>query len=391
MPNPATMGGTAQGTQGKGRGQAVAPIVPFIRASAEHVEPGGIDLSRQLTTTGPQDYGLSSIPAYGYARSMAVHVTGSGAAGTPTFHEDFPFSAYTGLQLTEPNGAVIDQFTNGYEMMIANKYGGYRYPEGADPRSSPLYTTDAAGNFSFFLRYPIEISSRDGLGSLPNQNAASEFKIRHQVATGAANGGVYGATAPTTQPTMRVVGHLEAWDQPESGAAGMTNQTMPPAMNTTQFWSSQVINVGAGFQTVRFSRVGNYLRNLIIICRRVSGTRAQGDTDFPDSPSLYLDTRPLATMSKSLWKQYMYERYGYGGRAPGGAAAPALDAAGGLDAGVFALDFTHDFAGFAGLETRDLWLPTMGSTRFELQGTFANACTLTVLTNDVAIAGNVFL
>jgi len=58
---------------------------------------------------------------------------------------------------------------------------------------------------------------------------------------------------------------------------------------------------------------------------------------------------------------------------------------------VFVLDFTHEFDQSLGQENRDLWLPTLGSSRFELQGSFGAACSVTVLTNDVAIAGPVFL
>jgi hypothetical protein len=85
----------------------------------------------------------------------------------------------------------------------------------------------------------------------------------------------------------------------------------------------------------------------------------------------------------------MYERSGYGGAV--GATIPANDAAQGLDNGVFVYDFMHEFDGMLGRENRDLWLPTLGSTRLELQGSFGAAGTLTVLTNDVAIAGNVFI
>jgi hypothetical protein len=156
-------------------------------------------------------------------------------------------------------------------------------------------------------------------------------------------------------------------------------------MNTTQFWTTQVLNYGAGQQTLRFTRVGNYIRNLILVARRNSGTRANGDSDFPDPATLQLDTRPLDIVERNNWKNQMYERTGYG------ANGAANDAAGGLDSGVFVYDFAHEFNGTLGLENRDLWLPTLTSTRLELQGNFANAGTLTVLTNDVAVAGNVFM
>lgn len=392
MPSAATLGGTGQGTQKNGRAQqAPIPMVPFIRASAEHREPTGIDVQRQLLITGTQNLGVFDIPAYGYVRNIVLVVTASGAAGAPTFHEDFPFSSVVDVALTEPNGAVIAQFGNLWECMIANKWGGYRAALGADPRQAPSFSTDATGNFSYIVRIPVELNLRDGLGSLPNQNAAAVFKLRMTLASGAVNGGLYGATVPTTQPTVRVQAYLEAWDQPEANVAGQSNQITPPAMNTTQFWSSQPVNVSAGYQTIRLTRVGNYIRNLILVYRRAAGTRALGDADFPDPISFFLDTRPLDQVSKLLWKHTMFERSGFGGRAPGGAAAPTVDTAGALDAGVFVYDFTHEFDGCLGLENRDLWLPTLGSTRLEFQGTFANAGVLTVLTNDVAIAGSVFI
>jgi hypothetical protein len=348
-----------------------------------------------LVTTGGQDLGVFDVPAYGYVRSIFLVVTASGGAGAPTFNADYPFSVLRDIALTEPNGAVIAQFNSGYDLMLANKWGGYRFADGADPRKSPAYVSGAAvGDFTFVLRIPIEINLRDALGALPNQNAAATFKLRLGLASGAANGGLWTGTAPTTQPSVRVQAYLEAWDQPETAVAGQTNQVTPPAMNTTQFWSSQVFNVGSGTQTIRLTRVGNYIRNLILINRgNADGLRATGDTNFPDPATIYLDTRPMDTISKAMWRHTMYERSGMGGRAQGGVltAALAADAAGGLDAGVFVYDFTHEFDGSLGQENRDLWLPTLGSTRLELQGSFAAASTLTVLTNDVAIAGSVFI
>jgi hypothetical protein len=396
VPTAATMqtaGGTQQTTK-NGKAQNVMPIVPFIRASMEHREPCGIDVQRQLLTSGAQDLGVFDVPAYGYIRAITLVVSGTGGTGSPAFYEDGPFSVLQNVALTEPNGAVIAQFNTGYELFLANKWGGYANPIGADARLAPTTSTDATGNFSFVLRIPVEINGRDGLGALPNQNAAATFKLRMSLASGAGavTGPLY-TTAPTAQPTVRVQVYLEAWDQPEVAVAGQTNQVTPPAMNTTQFWSSQIYNVGAGAQTVRLTRVGNYIRNLILIHRRASSTRVNGQTDWPDPLSVILDARPIDTASKVLWTEQMYRRSGYGSRAQYAAltTAETKDLAGSLDSGVFVFDMTHEFDQTLGRENRDLWLPTLGSTRLELQGTFGQAGTLTVLTNDVAIAGPVFL
>lgn len=402
MPTAATMqtaGGNAQGTRGRGQTQQVLPTVPFIRASGEHREPAGIDVTRTLTTAGIQDLGVFDIPAYGYLRSLLLVVTATGSAGTAiTTNEDYPFSVLQNIALTEPNGAVIAQFNSGYDLMLANKWGGYRHVMGSDPRMSPSFSAVPAGgsaaDFTFVLRIPIEINLRDALGSLPNQNAAATFKFRCQLASGAASAGLWGGTAPTTQPSVRVQAYLEAWDQPESASGGQTNQVTPPAMNTTQFWSTQVFNVGSGQQTIRLTRVGNYIRNIILVNRNAgNSTRATGDTNFPDPVTIYLDTRPMDIVPKTVWKHTMFERGAFGGRAAGGAlnAVVAADGAGALDNGVYVYDNTHEFDGSLGHENRDLWLPTLGSTRLELQGSFGAASTLTVLTNDVAIAGSVFI
>lgn len=394
MPTAATTGGGTQQTGAARRGgndKAVIPVVPFIRASAEHREPAQIDFTRVLTAIGTQSPGGLEIPAYGYVRSLVLIVTATGAVGG-TLAENGPWTVLQNIALTEPNGAVLEQFTDGFELYLANKYGGYRWPGGADPRTSPAYTQDAAGNFTFVLRIPIELNLRDALGALPNQNSAATFKVRMDLANGASGAGLYTGTAPSPQPSVRVVGYLEAWDQPEASSGGMTNQVTPPAMNTTQFWSTQVLNPGAGQQTLRLPRVGNYIRTLIFILTRNAGTRANGDADWPDPVTFFFDTRPLDTIAKALWRNQMFERSGLGGRAPGGALTSALanESAGGLDNGVWVYDFHHEFDGGYGREMRDLWLPTLGSSRLEIQGNFASAGSLRVMTNDVAVAGSVF-
>jgi len=79
MPTAATTQ-TAGGSSGKTSGkssQQVMPTVPFIRASAKHREPTGIDTSKVMTTSD-QDLGVFDIPAYGYVRYITILVTASG-------------------------------------------------------------------------------------------------------------------------------------------------------------------------------------------------------------------------------------------------------------------------------------------------------------------------
>lgn len=395
MPTSATTaGGTQQSKRPNGSGSgAVAAVVPFIRASAEHREPAGIDVSRQITGAD-QDMGVFDIPAYGYVRSIVLLVTAAGGTGgspAVTLDEDAPFSGLKNIALTEPNGATLSQFNTGHQLYLADKWGGYRDSVGADPKASPVYSAPGATftGYSYMLRIPVELNLRDGLGSLPNQNAAATFKLRMTLGSSASYGT---GTFPSTLPTVRVRAYLEAWDQPEVQTAGATNQLTPPAMNTTQFWSYQSFTVNAGMNTIRLTRVGNYIRNLIFIWERGGTSRLNGETDLmaTDPVTLYLDTRPLDIIEPNNWKHQQFERTGFGGAV--GATVPANESPQGLDNGVRGYDFMHEFDGTLGRENRDLWLPTLGSTRLELQFTNgANAGTLTVLTNDVAIAGPVFM
>lgn len=396
MPTPATQtpggsaGGTSQTTAG-GAGQSAVGTVPFVRASQLHRESAGIDVTK-LQTVAQQDLGAFPIPAYGYLRALRILVNATGGAGTTTVaYEDAPFNALASILLSEPNGAIIAQFNTGYDLYLANKYGGYTWA--GDARQNSAYGLSAGSNmnYSFMLRIPVEIDTRDGLGSLPNQNAAAPFNLRMQLA---AIGTVFSSGTLTTPPSVRIRVYAEEWDQPDMSTNGVPNQTTPPAMNTTQYWSVQQYAVNAGTINIRLTRMGNFLRNLIFVYRASGGTRAgAGLSNFPNPATLYWDTRPLDLIEQNNWQTQMYERYGY--YPPGVVIFPGVtaagDAAGCQDVSVFTYDFTSEFTGHAGFENRDLWLPTIGSTRLELGGTWGTAGTLYVLTNDISVAGNVFL
>jgi len=177
-------------------------------------------------------FGPTSLPAYGYARSVIVLVTASGGADsgeTVAVTADAPWNVISQIQLTDVNGAPIFGPFGGYNWMLANLFGGYVFNQA--PVNSPLYTApvvgaSASGNFQFMLRIPLEITSRDGLGSLPNQNAASTYKMTY---TQAASTTVY-STPPDTLPTIRVRAWLEAWTQPDPvDLMGRPQATVPPA------------------------------------------------------------------------------------------------------------------------------------------------------------------
>lgn len=434
MPSAATQSPGTAGAQNRG-GNMPRPTIPFIRASARHVEAPFFDQTFTMNAN-LQDFGVIEVPAYGYIRNLVVVVTAvtSANAAAVTFNEDAPWTAIQNVQFNEPNGAQIVQVNDGYELYLIDKWSGFMGPGGSnDHRADPLYFQTAGavatgGSFAYIVRVPIELDLRSGLGALPNQAANATFRIRAGLAPLSV---VYGV-APTTGPAVRVRIFAETWDQPEISSGGASNQTTPPAMNTTAFWSRQVYNLGGGgSQTTRLTRVGNYLRNQIFILRSgAAGVQGAGQrfnaeqlwttpqTTLGTTPvatsdgqvTFFIDSRPIQVINDRYWHMLMWERsgiygsflsqpelvdgtYGYLGYGAAANAQNASDGPYGLDYGVRVLDWMTEFDGNYGRENRDLWQPTLGSTRFELQsnyGVLTNG-TLTVLTNDVAIAGNVFL
>lgn len=364
-------------------GQAPQLVIPFVRASDENIQPGNLDRTTAVLGANSQDLGIIDLPAYGYISHLYIKVTATGGAAglnNAVAREDAPFNVLRDIALTEPNGAYIVQFNDGWQAYLAHKYGGYLPPYAADPRAYPNFSGVAtSGNFEFVLRIPVAVSVRDAVGALANQDSAGQFKLRLKV--GAASD-VY-STQPDTKPTVRVEAWLASWDQPEAVSAGVANQTEPPAHGTTSFWSVQSgINVVAGQNTIELKRKGNYLRQIIFVLRRAGTSRANGQSDWPTETRFLRDAFPARYYDDEIWRCQMFERTGFD---------QTVETKFGLDNGVRFHDYMHEFDGGLGRENRDLWQPTRGSTRLELAGSFANAGTLDVIYNDVAIAQNVFL
>lgn len=372
----ATMKPAAAPAQGD---QAVpTALVPFTRAAFEHTEQF-LDVSQALSAS-TQPLGPIDVPAYGFARGIWVEATATGGTGVAAVAQpDAPFSVFDAIQLLDVNGAPIYGPLSGFETYLVDKYGGYFPPEVADAkRNTDHQAVQTSGNFSILLYIPLETNGRDALGALANLNGASTYKLRFDVAP---TSRIY-STNPTGLPTLRIRAWLDAWSQPpQTDLRGNAQAITPPAHGTTSFWSKQVFNLAAsGFQSLKHQRVGNYLRGLIFVYRDVSGVR--NSTNFPAPLDIYWDSRLMKSYQPIVWRTRMGQKFGLTG---------TVDTAGALDTGVLVEDYIHEFTGSAGYELRDGWLPTVQSTRLEFNGTFGAAGTLTVITNDVSPAGDIFV
>lgn len=364
---------------------------PFGRAAILHREAAGYDELRPMNAS-VQNLPDVVVPAYGYLRYIKIVVEGTGATGgTPVFNEDAAGSVIQDIVLQEPNGAQIISVPSAWWLMVPiQKYSGFRYA--TDPRTSHTYGVTATGNFKFTFTLPLEIGQRDGgLASLPNQNSAAAFRCRMNLAPAST---VY-ATPPTTLPTVRVRAYMGSWDQPEDVADNMQNATTPPSLNSTSFITVTQFPINQGNQSIRLSRVGNFLRTLNFVFKAKDttdltkpATRRLGDAAFPKTAEILYDTRPQDVISREEWLDQIQDRYHT--KSNIGTTVIAPDQPYGRDYGVFPYDFAHEFDGKVGAELRDNLQRTLSSTRLEIRGQWDAPGTLYVATNDVVPVGNIW-
>jgi hypothetical protein len=375
MPTPATLApDRPKAEAAKSAGQPAAAPNPFVRASREVVETFH-DRATQMGA-GQVQVADVEVPPFGYLRSIVLTVEGTGGvagAAVVAAREDAPWNVLQDVQLVDVNGRPLTGPLTGFDLFLAAKWlPGTIQPPASNPANLPTFAAiDAAGNFSFQLRIPVEVSARDALGALPNQSSSAEYRLSYTIA---GSGDVYATAPATTLPTVRVRCHMETWAPADAvDPRGVPNQVQPPHVGTTQHFVKSLPVIQAGEQRIRHQRVGNMIRGLILVLRNTANPRLRTTVDFPDLIRLEWDGKNLFVGRRDYLRNLMYERSGM---------VP--------DTGVLLIDFAHDFDGRIGNEMRDQWLPTTSATRFELVGNFgANAGKLDIITNDVAPVGAV--
>jgi len=301
------------------------------------------------------------------------------------------------------------QVSTGFHAAMIQKYGFYRNQN--DPRLDPNFTV--SGSWATFgVRMPFELDLRDGLGALPNKDAAAPFSLLLTLNTLT---NVFGS-GQGTSPTLTVEAWLEAYDQPPTTLNGQPVQTTPPNMNTLQRWTEQNITMSTGQFDARVRKLGNYLRMLLPIMKNSSSVRIGGlaggtaaslaSTNFADPVQIVLDEDVKDNISLADWYRRIWEVYGYGQIFPGtattvssgtsGTAAAVgatpnqgQDTAGGLDTGVFPIPYFCDTRDIT--ENVNFYLPTIESEDYLLRGSWGSACSkLVTLVCEVLPQGDIF-
>lgn len=365
--------------------QQAPPAIPF-RVGVQPAEL--VDFSNVTTmTTSAQNLPVYNVTPNVWQRGFWILTQvsyPSNAVATlvlqtasPFAGQNFPFSLWNTITFSDINSKPIvgGATFSGYDLYVANKYFGY--VNQGDARASvvysaPLTSTPTGAQFALYL--PLEVATRTGLGSLENKSTASTFKIQLTLES---TTNIF-STGPTNAPvvTTRITS-----DSYFSAKVPGTSSA-PPAAGATQYLIKGSYPSLSGSQSPIIQQgLGYPLRNLCLINYDVSaGTRAAGDTDFPDPLQfLYLGTSMFSRI-KTLWLERMSRYYNY--------TSTTRDGANGLENGVYNIWFNGDFSNGPGDELGNAYLPTQAGSLLQFIGTWTANSNLYVIANYIAAPNN---
>jgi hypothetical protein len=370
-----------QSASGSPAGQTPVPAAPFRAGTFRTLSSDGYNVTQALGTTATQLTPYSPSPnAYLRGVWITAVCTTTNSGTTPALAADAPWNVYQSVTFQDANEKPIIGPFDGYTLMCVNKFGGYL--KLGDPRANAVYSVttgsgSGAGSFTFVLYVPLEIVSRDALGSLQNKSSSSSFQLLLTVNT---TTNVY-STAPSGAQSLLTTCYEDGWVQPKStDNSGVPLSGAPMQLGTTQYWTRGTYNALNGSQQVQLNQgLGYPIRNFMAINYDVSAnTRATGDTDWPTTTQYLFKGTSMWNVSKTLWQAQMSSSFGL--------SSTSTDAANGRENGVYILPFDEDFGLGVGAELRNGYLPTQQGDQFQLIGTFNGNSTLYWVANYVAPA-----
>lgn len=309
------------------------------------------------------------VPTFGYLKRLLLLVTctTAGNAAATAFNADAPWNIFRNVLFKDVNGTPIVNLS-GYQLFLVQKYGGYELfrPEASTLTFSTTTGAGATGG-SFTLVHEIPICfGRDGLGALANMDASQQYQLDLTLGNTA---DLY-SVAPTNPGTVSIQLIAECFaNPPQVDQFGNTNEVQPPGFGTAQYWSQTVFNLNTGENTIQLTRLGNTIRNHLLVWR--TGAGARSETVLPTGSITWEWDAGIRFQETVLARRYIsYRNDGFDN-----------------DTGVMVYQYTTDPEGLPLAEYGDQWWQTLGSTRLIIRTTPALTGTLEVITNDAVIVG----
>jgi len=355
----------------------------FLVGTQDVIEGG--DYDQTITATNAGAFLPWTLQATGWLRALALLVQGTGlTVGTPT--ADAPFNIFSNVELDDVNNEAIFGPFDGWTSMATNKFGGYAFWD--DPGTQPIFAlsgTTSTNNFTFVLYIPLEIVMRDPLGPVASVNNTASLTLK---LTNNPTATVF--SSPTGTLSVRVRGtQLFYWEPKKTDKQGRPISPEPPGSGTTQYWTQGSLAI-AGSGTINsqlITGLGYPFRNYLFLLRDSSGSRANGETNWPD-PLIGLKFEAnmlLSQYPKLLWQQMMSKMYGYTNPTADTLAAGSIPS---KNNGLYVLNWNKEFAFMKpGSETRRNYLVTSPGSNFIFNGAIGGAGTLYSIVNYIASGG----
>lgn len=370
--------------KGKGKEQQVVAARPFVTGTRT-LE------SEVYTQTVTQTAGTQSLQPYefqvdGYLSGALIRVTATTAANAAAtaFQADGPFSVLQSVIVEDIGGKQIAGPLDGWKLYVLNRFGGFVFNPDAKANTVYTVTTGAGatgGSYRFVLRVPIQVRRRDAMGSLPNRNASATFKLKLTLNTIAS---VY-STAPTNAASINVQVQQHGWATSDNrDYKGNSVSPTPNGVGSLMYTDVETIQLSSGAFNQRMATFGGLLRLLVFELRDSTGSRAQGETDWPTLFEMEVDKVKEFSRSTVTWDHLMSEDYGLN------ATAEAVAAANTKLNGVKVLHWLDDFGLQPGAENGFRYQPITPSTAVQLIGTIggAGAHTLAITKNYMSPVGD---
>lgn len=376
---------TTQAPAKPGQQQApAAPPQPF-RVSTYDQESGA-DYDQTVTmTTSPVTFPAYSLTPNGWLRGLwfLIECITAGNAAATAFKADAPFAAVKTITFYDVGGRQIFGPITGYDWLNIMKLGAYHLI--GDPRADLSYSATTGGgatggSFTMVMYMPLEIVNRDAIGTIENKSTSAAYRVE-LILDQSTN--IY-TTAPTTLGTVRCRVIEDGYSEPlAADGNGRPLSQAPPAAGVIQYWNTEngQLPVGNTKYLIQ-SGIGYSIRNIIFKLVDSTGSRSQGDTDWPDPVLFQLGQVQLFNRFKKLWISKMAKDYGFTSTTP--------DTALGRENGVLPVWQTKDFGLRPGAELRNNYLDTKPGNVLAWSGSIGGSGTHTlyVTVNYVIPPGN---
>lgn len=374
---------TAQAAPAVNAGKKAAPVAlrPFFTGTLD-LETHTYSVTNTLSTNAvplPTFYPKTN----GFLADLWIRLTATGGAtaGTLQTVNDGIFGYLSSITLSDTGGQPILGPMTGHEFAMFVKWGGFSFSD--DPRNSETFTeVSTVGNGSFTLHIPVQFVRREPLGPLPNTNSNNAYALD---ITQAAASAVFSAN-PGTLPSINVQVYQDSYRQSAGkDAQGNATVTSPPGLGAVLYARRNILTFASGAQDLQLSQQEGSYRALHFILKDSTGSRTQGDSDWPSPCQVYFNNDVPYDRTKDFWIRRMERDYNYTKT-----LTAAANPVGGRDLGVFTLNFLTDGGTpQAGYEDRYKYLSVSAADTLGFRGTIGGSGThsLTTLYNFVRPPG----